>query len=454
MRVVQQELAGAALADRRQAERLRRISEKMAARPDKGLPQIFRDASQLEGAYRFFSNPRVEPAMLLGSHAEETRRRAAGVSRIVVAHDTTECSFGGDRKRLGRLSGKARGFLAHVALAVDGATSMPLGVVHCEPLVRGDEPARRTSTGVSDETNEALRWHRGAVAVDQALPGAVQVMDREADSYALLEEMLTRRQDFVVRLSYRDRRADGGAIETLVASAQAVAEREVSLSARKPETAPKKMRRFPARRARKATLAISAYRAAELLRPHTLSSKIASRIVVNVVRVVETHPPQGAEPVEWLLYTSLPVDTPEQILAVVDTYRLRWLIEEFFKALKTGCAFEERQLESAHALLNLLALSIPIAWQLLRLRTLARVDPDSPGTSILSPAQISCLRDELGPRALPPRPTARQALFAVARLGGHLANNGDPGWLTIGRGFQELLTLERGYLLGRRSDQS
>ena len=452
---MQRELLGAGLTDARQRKRLSQIAERMAAEPQKGLPQMFRDASQLEAAYRFFSNERVEASMMLAAHGEETRQRAAQASRVVVAHDTTEFAFGGERKSLGRLTGKSRGFLAHFALAIDGATGMPFGVVHCEPVVRGEERKHRQHAGPDDETNEALRWARGAAAVHAMLPGAVQVMDREADSYALLESMLVRRQDFVVRLSHRERRAEGGPIGELATAATVAAEREVLLSPRKQQNR-KDSVRYPTRRARLARLQISATRA-DLLRGQRLPANYSPRLVVNVVRVVEPHPPPSDEPVEWLLYTSLPIDTPEQILAVVDAYRKRWLIEEFFKALKTGCALEKRQLESVHALLNVLAVSVPIAWHLLRLRTLARVDPDAPAGSLLTHAQMHCLRAELpssGRHALSDHPTARQVLLGIARLGGHLSNNGDPGWLVIGRGYQDLLMLERGFLLASGSDQS
>lgn len=446
VQVVQQELENVALADARHEARLKRVLERVAARPDKGLPQIIRNASELEGAYRLFRNPRLEWPMLLEPHAEQTRQRAALASSVVVAHDTTEFSFGGERKQLGRLSRKTRGFLGHFALAVDGTNGMPLGILHCEPLVRGEE-------GTAEE-NEALRWHRGAAAVQRSVPDAVQVMDREADSYLLMEQMLAQRQDFVVRVAQRQRRTDEGPVGALVERAPLQAEREVRLSPRQAHASPRKRSRHPARRTRLASLEVSGHRAAELLRPDNVPSDASARIVVNVVRVVEPRPPNDQEPVEWLLYTSLPVDTPEQVLAVVDAYRLRWVIEEFFKALKTGCAFEERQLETVPALLNFLALSIPIAWHLLRLRTLARVEPDAPGATLVSAAQLACLRHELGPRALPKSPSVRQVLLAIAQLGGHLSNNGDPGWITIGRGYQDLLVLERGYLAATRSDQS
>jgi hypothetical protein len=89
------------------------------------------------------------------------------------------------------------------------------------------------------------------------------------------------------------------------------------------------------------------------------------------VLVHEVGAPNYAETVEWKLLTNLPIDTPEQVAAIVDAYRARWVIEEFFKALKTGCAYEKRQLETFRALMNALAIFSVIAWRLLVLRHVA-----------------------------------------------------------------------------------
>jgi hypothetical protein len=121
-----------------------------------------------------------------------------------------------------------------------------------------------------------------------------------------------------------------------------------------------------------------------------------------------------------------------------------WSTEEFFKALKTGCALETRQLETRHALLNVLALSMLIAWQLLLLRHLFRASPDAPATAALTPTQLRVL-SVCGSIPLGPRPTVREALYAVARMGGHVRTNGDPGWLVLGRGMAKLRTLSIGW---------
>ena len=143
--------------------RLMRIIEGLAGRPDKGLPEIMRNASQLEGTYRFINNEHIEAKTLFAAHAAETLQRTAKAKHVVVAHDSSAMLFGGERKGLGRMSGKQRGFLLHVALAVDATTSMPLGVLHSESLVREDKVKARHRAGPDDETTRrcdgtGLRW--------------------------------------------------------------------------------------------------------------------------------------------------------------------------------------------------------------------------------------------------------------------------------------------------------
>jgi hypothetical protein len=178
---------------------------------------------------------------------------------------------------------------------------------------------------------------------------------------------------------------------------------------------------------------------------------LPATISAHVVFGWEVDPPVGATPVEWWVLTPEPIATEADIRRVVDADRTRWLIEEFFKALKTGCAYEKRQLESLDTLLIALALLTPIAWQLLVLRHLARACPEAPATVALTRRQVAVLRATRGGRHLPPTPTARDALRAVAQLGGHLRQNGEPGWLCLTRGLQILRHMERGWIAGKAS---
>ena len=116
----------------------------------------------------------------------------------------------------------------------------------------------------------------------------------------------------------------------------------------------------------------------------------------------------------------------------MDIYRCRWVIEEFFKALKTGCLYEERHLEERESLLIALVMFLPIACQVLWLRSRSRAQPDASAEGLINELQLKVVR-RFSDFKLPNQPTVRQLVWAVASMGGHLKNNGDPGWQTLGR---------------------
>jgi hypothetical protein len=299
--------------------------------------------------------------------------------------------------------------------------------------------------------SEQDRWLRGVTAAENAVAGRVSlihVMDSEADDYALMAALVEAERRWVIRLCYDRKLADVDAgdpskAKELVAQCAVACTRDVNVSRRRKQVGPTTRRRGRPRDERIATLAISAtpavFRAPSYIRDNP-------RLAVNIVSVVERDPPTDAEPVEWLLITTEPIDTDEQILKVIDIYRARWVIEEFFKALKTGCAFEQRQLESKHTILNALGMMLPIAWRLLHLRTLSRTAEDQPGRLVLSELELQVLR-HASKKPLPADPTVMDVLLAVARLGGHLRSNGAPGWLVLGRGYQDLMMMVAGFKL-------
>jgi IS4 transposase len=457
---IEAEFAGAALGDERRTQRLRRIAARLAQGPERSVPEATETDAELEGCYRFLNNEQVTPEAVLAPHQRRTVERASAHAEVLVVHDTTSFRFCDDdsRQGLGPLLSKngARGCYAHVAMAVAlGEVRDPLGVLAVHDYVRNTERASSKQTKrITDADNE---YHRFARLVDQSerlLSGrtqAIHVIDREADVYELFARMVACRQRFVIRLS--DDRATPEKVEDtrthiklsdVVRSLEGVAEREVPLSPRKGSRAPATRRIHPAREGRIAKLSYRAT-AVELRRPENLSKQLPKSLALHLVHVLELDPPDGQPPVEWMLLTTEPIDAVEDVLRVVDIYRARWTIEELFKALKTGCAFEQRQFRTYDALRRLLAIMLPVAWRLLRIRTAARIQPDRPGSDLLTPVQLKVLAVTSKRVALPAAPTAAQVLLAIAGLGGHLKRNGQPGWITLGRGFDTLLAYEVGY---------
>lgn len=454
---IEDEFEGAELGDERLAARLSMLAAGLGREPAASFARISKTRAAREAAYRFLENRRVTKDALLESHQVATAERCREVGAVYVISDTTEVSLpGAERgKALGRLHGKKRGFLAHVALAVSArGNRAPLGVLGLETIVRDDEPKKHRNQRqiAGSDDRESSRWGAMVDRTEERLEGvqAIHVMDREADMFELLSQLVRDRRRFVIRAAY-DRSLTDGKLFEAMSGAPVMLEREVHLSGRQ-KRLPGKGRGHPARHKRAAQLSISS-RCLTLRRPKRCAAALPEFLEVNLVNVIETAPPDGNPPVQWILATSEPVATADQIATVVDAYRARWLIEEYFKALKTGCAYESRQLRTMHTLTNALALLAPIAWRLLLLRTLEREAPSTPAKDVLDPILLEALAAKLReikePKALPSEPSVADFMQGIARLGGHHKSNGPPGWQLLWYGFQYLLTFGSGFILAR-----
>jgi hypothetical protein len=443
-----EELRGAQLGDERLSRRLSVLAERAMGTPDAGFPQMVATDAELEGVYRFLSNERVTAEGILAPHVSATLDRAASHGAVLIVHDTTSFEFGGasPRKGLGLMIGNGQGFFAHMALAVaPGDSRLALGMLGLEHWPRRTRKHSNHSKKTRlDQERESLRWGRMLEHVEQQHRGrfsCIHVMDREADIIEVLLDARRLGARFVIRSAHDRALGDGVRLRERIAALQPSVRQQINLNARSDKGRPGVLRkRHPQRSARSATIGIAGC-AVELSTGAHHRDQLP--VAVNVVHVREMDPPRDEAPVDWLLCTTEPIDTPEQLIAIVDAYRARWLIEEFFKALKTGCALEKRQLESYRALSNALALFIPVAWRLLVARSLARTSPNAPASTVLTPVQLRLLTHKL---KLPTPPiTLEQATYAVARLGGHLRRNGPPGWQTLGRGFEALLLMQAGW---------
>lgn len=457
---MEEEFEGVEVGDRRLRKRVQTVTGRLAERPEKSFPNVFEDDAELEGFYRLLRNDKVNAQKLLAPHVRNTVGRVKQIEGPALClHDTTTFTFEG-RENLGIVEGTIRGLFAHCSLAVrlDG---MPLGAMRVHAWQRDANklsPTKLRKMGMSQKEARKLpsemdRWGESIMAVEDVMGESqklIHVADSEGDDYRLLAQLNQRRCRYVVRGCY-DRQIIGGGehkvLKTRILVESPVASRSVKVAARPvPKTkSGRASKRNAPREARTAELEIRAV-AVSLKRPK-LSSDDAATVDLNVVHVVEAAPPDGQVPIEWTLLTREPIDTPENILAVVDMYRKRWIVEEFFKVLKTGCAYEARQLESFATFTNALALFVPVAWGLLSLRALERSDSNLTVDKCFTPDQVFVLRA----KSRTPVNTVAEAFAAIARMGGHIKNNGRPGWLVLWRGLRDLLLLAYGFALARRS---
>lgn len=440
--------------DKRLLARVEAVIGALAARPQQSFPKAMDTGGALKGFYRFVNSPGVDHEALLESHIRNTVERAQAAQDVLAIHDTTTFKYPNlPSDEVGELTTGKSGFFAHPTLLMDANTERcPLGVVAMSTIHR--DPGRQRRGALSGfecsklQDKESARWFHGVQQTEWKLAHrarVIHIMDREGDSYELYAKLIEHKYRFVIRGDDRTCLFEGerSKIKEVLSKQRIIAEREISLERRTTKTkAPGSARAV--REARVARLTVAGC-TLTLKKPHFLGADAAPKqITVNAVHVVEPDAPEGAEPVEWFLLTTEPIETDEQLLRVVDMYRHRWIIEEFFKALKTGCQYEKRGLESREGLLAALVLFLPVACQILWLRGCSRTKPNAPADGLVNETQEQIIR-HFSSRKLPPKPTVRELVWAIAAMGGHLKSNGEPGWQILGYAWQRILSLEEGW---------
>jgi hypothetical protein len=453
---IAEELKTVDLGDERLDRRFGIVLERLAERPSVSIPAACKGLAETQAAYRFFDNGRVEAGKVLQPHRQATLERIRQQSIVLILQDTTELETTRPQEKVGGpLSWETQiGFLDHVLLAVT-PERVPLGVVAAEIWARDPEDfhKRRQKGQKPIEEKESYRWlqgYRRACAIAQAAPATtvICVSDSEGDVFECFAEAereshaaAARQADWIVRAGQDRRLASSEAsLLTEVAQTPVLHRFEVHVSKRRAACGDgKKQKRRQEREARLARCTLRTARV--VLKAPWRKGRCLGDQEVNVVLVREENPPPGEEPVEWLLLTSLPVDTLEQALPVVEYYCCRWEIEVYFRVLKSGCGVEELQLETEARFTACLAVYMIVAWRVLFVLMMGRKCPDLPCDAVLSDDEwqsVYWVVKQQPPPKEPPR--LERMVELIASLGGYLGrkHDGAPGPQTLWIGIQRM----------------
>lgn len=447
---IELELDGIDLGDRRLNKRSKKVIAALAVDSRASINAACGTWAETEAAYRFFDNDSVTPERILKPHRDATVRRMREQPVVLIVQDTTEFDFTdhppSDAKCLNRA--ERRGFYDHTHLAVT-PQGLALGVVGEEQFDRETDSLGKANERATlpIEEKESLRWLNGFRLANEtaaACPDTqiVSVADREADIYDIFVEAHQQsehagpRAEFLIRarvercLTERDPNASGATylkVRATVAASPLLGTRVVDLP------------RTPKRDARRAVMEVRAM--SVLVKPPHARSHLPA-VTMQVVLVKEVGGPGDGTDVEWLLLTSLPITTFEQALLVIDDYVGRWMIEVFFRTLKTGCTVEEMRLEKLSRVKNCLAFYKIIAVRILSLTYLNRVSPDLPCDAVFDASEWKSVWRVVTKQPLPKQPP-RLADFIklVASLGGYNNRPSDPppGPQTLWLGTRRML---------------
>lgn len=438
---VEQNFGDCELGDARRTTRLVKIAENMLAAPEKSLPQQNVEWADVKAAYRFFDNENNTFEKIAAPHWQQTRQTNPG--RYLLISDTTDVDHTWHQATtgLGILgNGGGRGMQLHNCLMYDCDKEQIRGVAGALTYYRKHKPKNETRVQRLSRIRESSVWGMLVDEVGEAPQGSrwIHVFDRGGDNFEAMCHIKQTGNDWVIRASKLSRNVftDDGRKVTLkdaIPEARELGGYELQLRSR------------PGVAARTAKLKLSVV-SVTFPRPSQYSKWVKTcgikELRMNMVIVQEVDAPKGVKPIQWVLLTSLPVETFEDAWQVVEDYENRWLVEEYHKVMKSGCSLEKHALRSADRLEPLIALISVVGVRLFQLKLVGRNQPDAKAATHVPANWLKCLK-LARPKAKLTGMTVYEFFRDLAKLGGFLGRTGDgePGWQTIWRGFQKLQSL-------------
>jgi hypothetical protein len=457
------EMKSVDLKDKRLNARVQLILSQLAGQPTASIPAACGGHAEMTAAYRFFDNDKVGFDGVLQPHCDTTRTRIAAQPVVLLVPDTSEIDLSRPVQQVqdaGPLDGDTRrGVFLHLmhAFTPDGT---PLGTVQAIPWARDDDKPRNATRTRGEraaqpiEEKESFRWllsmHQARVEA-QHCPGTqiISVADSEADILEVLAAGMEepRTVDWIVR-SCQDRavvddldetRAAQDYLRAEVGAAPVLFRQAITVRGRTAKVACEDRTRRQPRKTREAVVEVRAARVT-LRAPERPAGQLPD-VTVHAVLVGEVDPPGDDIAVEWLLLTSLPIDTIDQVRVIVQYYCTRWMVEILFRVLKSGCRVEQRRFEHVDRLLPCLAVYLIVAWRTLYVCRLGRSCPEISCEAVFEPAEWQSVYQVVKRRPPPKQaPKLQEMVRLVAQLGGYVNRKraDEPGPQTVWLGLQRL----------------
>lgn len=406
---------------------------------------------------RFLYNEAVTVAEIAATAAARTAGLVAGRD-VLAIQDSSELVFGGKQARargfgpIGR-GGGLGGLLLHAVLAIDAVTGALLGPVDVTVRNRTNgKVTPRSDRQTADK--ESQRWLEGMLSAARVLREAARitvVADRESDIY----EEFARRPANVHLLTRvaQDRRIQTAADQaaSLFAFSDGLPE-QARLVVNIPAA--------PGRKARTAQLALR-YAPVRVRKPKNgAAPDLPTSVSLTFLDIRETTTPEQGEPIHWRLVTTHTIDNPSTARMVLDFYRRRWIIEDYFRTLKTaGFDIEAAEIEDPDAMARLVgavAVTGVIVLQLVRARDGGTdqmlQEAFDPGDQPLLEALSANLEGKTQRQKNPhPKGTLAFAAWVIARLGAWDGYYGKPGPKVMRIGLQDFQLIKYGHQLGAKN---
>jgi len=483
---VSNEFATLALGSKRLFMRFLIFMTMLSEQPDKSIWQAMGSRGQAKAAYRMLANEKLTTEAILSAHIDAISTRCGEIDKnedsnvkeysdveedsnvkedsnveetvVLAIQDTMSVNYSGHKKTkgLGYTGNNTLGVNVHTCLLLD-ANGVALGVPYQKVTTRPQPKQPGTNDQQQKrpiEEKESYRWIEAMRAVAEKTPKNIKlihVTDREGDIYELFAQAQSTGQSFVIRATHNRITSENMRMIEVVENSPLVGLVEAKI----PENNAKKQKE------RIANLEIRSA-SFNVKRPKKVSKQSApASVALNIVIAQEKNPPEGTgpinteqisteqiintEPIKWIIVTSLPVETIEQIVSIIEIYRKRWKIERFHFVLKSGCKIEDIQQRTLDGISMMILLYSIISIQIMTLTYLARTNPNAPAGLLFEDHEIMILWKAGNKTKTPPQKTVTiaEAAALVAKLGGFKGapSDGPPGLKAIWSGLEKLYTL-------------
>lgn len=420
------------LGDKRRNKRAIKIANSLLANPSASFPKQLAEWASLKAAYRLFNEEEVTFDALQQPHRDFVIKQAQASKLVLFIQDGSELDYSSHDIDLGPIGNhQGRGFCLHTTIAIDLEKGKQKFLGICSQLLweRRKEKIKETRTQIRARHNEADVWSDSLKNIGANRIGKrkwVTIGDRGADIFEFLKQCQDYGYEAVIRVKHNRRilpeEKSGKVLKLLKAQSS---QGTFKLERRGRDSKPKMTH----------TLQIS-WCQAQVRPPKYLKN---GPLNGTYIRVWE----EEKNGLEWVLFSSLPIKSFEEAYEKVKWYSMRWIIEEYHKCLKTGCAVERRYFQSGKALKAMIGMFGILAAKLLWLKYFIREKGEELAEEVVTNDLINIIKRRYN---LQRRPTIKNFWRHVAKLGGFLGrkNDGEPGWQTIWLGWIKLLTMRMG----------
>jgi len=441
---VAEEFATLDFKSKRLEKRFMKTMSDLSEQPDKSIWLASGSRSNAKAVYRMLANEKCEKGSILSAHRDAIEVR--NESKVLLAvQDTMSVNYKTHTKTSGlgyNCEKETLGINVHSSLALTPC-GVPIGVFSQSVNTRTGEKDTRTKEQRKRrpiEEKESYCWLEAMKNASENAPSNVKLIhiaDREGDIYELYALAERTGEKFIVRATTHNRlTTEGRKILDVLREALAVGVDKVTIPANH-STKTKE---------REAVLTIR-YGTFSIKKPARFNSnkELANSLDLTLISLTEENPPEGVEPLEWLLMTNLCIESAEDAILAARYYKQRWKIERFHFVLKSGCEIEKIQQRSVDGIELMILMYSIIAVHIMMLTYTARNFPDTPCSLLFAESEWKTLfRTANRTTHCPNSPySMADALRYVAKLGGFAGakSDGEPGLKVIWIGLNNLFLL-------------